>query len=208
MNNLNKNSFGPINVAGTITANGLILNEQASTPLGASQGIWVDNSADKNLRPSGNMLFEDDNNLHLGDSKNASILYDSGNALGAIYSSLFCISDSVAFNNYICIDAGNDAIEIGGDVGIGVAAGTGVGKLDVRQAAASGAKPALRLVQGDVSEDFMRFEGTGANDLLNSIIPDGAVTTPTVAGYLKIFVQDDGNQVTDQIYFIPFYTLV
>lgn len=97
-------------------------------------------------------------------------------------------------------DAGNDA------VGINVSAITG--KLHVDQSSTTGAKPVLTVDQADVSEEFIRFIGTSANTVLTqSIVEDADVTTSTLQGWLKVYVQDDGDQLTDQAYFIPIYTL-
>lgn len=112
------------------------------------------------------------------------------------------INTKLAGNNsqasYICGD--------NGDVAIGRK--TTSAKLHVDQAATDGAKPVILLDQADVSEEFMRFVGTAASaTLTNSIVDDDDVTTATLQAWLKIYVQDDGNQISDQAYFIPIYTL-
>ena len=93
-----------------------------------------------------------------------------------------------------------------GDVGIGL--GAPLGQLHVEQASTSGAQPVLFLDQSDISEEFIRLIGTSTNaSLTTSIVEEAAVTTATREGFLKVFVQDDGNQITDQAYFIPIFTL-
>ena len=98
-------------------------------------------------------------------------------------------------------------INSAGNVGIGT---TGpLAKLHVDQSSTTGAVPVLTVDQADISEEFVRFIGTSANAVLNQSIVEAAdVTTATIAGYLKIYVQDDGNQLTDQSYYLPIYTLV
>ena len=72
----------------------------------------------------------------------------------------------------------------------------------------TGAVPVLGLQQKDVSEEFIRFRGTSANaTLTQSIVEDADIASATRAGWLKMYVIDDGNQLTDQAYFIPIYTL-
>jgi len=46
-----------------------------------------------------------------------------------------------------------------------------------------------------------------AADLTRSIVDVGDVSTATVAGYVKIEIDDTGDQVTDGDYYMPFYTL-
>lgn len=80
--------------------------------------------------------------------------------------------------------------------------------LDIDQTSTSGAIPVLKLDQGDVSEEFVRFVGTSANGILTQSIVEAAdVATATIAGYVKVYVQDDGNQLADQAYYMPLYTL-
>ena len=80
--------------------------------------------------------------------------------------------------------------------------------LAVRQASTTGAIPPLSLWQSDVSEELIRFRGTSANAVITqSIVEDADVASATRAGWLKIFVTDDGNQLTDQAYYLPIYTL-
>jgi hypothetical protein len=81
-------------------------------------------------------------------------------------------------------------------------------KTEIIQDSTTGAAPVLKLTQDDVSEEFIRFVGTSADTVLTQSIVDAAdVVTPTVAGYVKVYVQDDGNQLTDQAYYMPVYTL-
>lgn len=78
----------------------------------------------------------------------------------------------------------------------------------IAQSSTTGALPVIKLTQSDVSEEFVRFIGTAAAaTLTQSIVAEGDVTTATRAGFVKVYVQDDGNQITDQAYFMPIYTL-
>lgn len=97
-------------------------------------------------------------------------------------------------------------IEGTGNVGIGIAAP--VAKTHIDQASTTAAQPVLILDQADVSEEFIKFIGTAAAaTLTRSIVAEADVSTATRAGFLKINVQDDGNRITDQAYFLPIYTL-
>ena len=97
-------------------------------------------------------------------------------------------------------------IQQDGNVGIGTA--SPAASLHVDQSSTTGAKPVLTVDQADVSEEFIRFIGTSADTVLTqSIVENADVTTPTPQGWLKVYVQDDGNQLTDQAYFVPIYTL-
>lgn len=103
-------------------------------------------------------------------------------------------------NNFVS-DGGLDAI------GIGVLAP--VGKLDVTQPAAAGAKPVINVHQVDTSEEFIRFRGTSAADNTMSIVDAADLAVPgAIVGWLRIYVQDDAGAgaVADGIYFVPFYT--
>ncbi len=82
------------------------------------------------------------------------------------------------------------------------------GQLDIVQAGSAVASPVLKLRQADVSEEFIRLVGTGASAVLTqSIVDEGDVTTATRQGFIKVFVQDDGNRIADQAYFMPLFTL-
>jgi hypothetical protein len=76
------------------------------------------------------------------------------------------------------------------------------------QSSTSGAIPALLLDQADVDEPFFKVVGdAAAANLTRNIVDEGDVTTATRQGWIKVEVQDDGNQITDQDYYIPLYTL-
>lgn len=80
--------------------------------------------------------------------------------------------------------------------------------LDVDQSSSSGAIAVMKLDQADVDTQFMDFVGTAASGVLvNSIVNNGDVGSATLAGWVKVYVQDDGNQIADQAYFMPLYTL-
>ena len=75
-------------------------------------------------------------------------------------------------------------------------------------ASTTGALPVITLDQADTDEPFLKFIGDAASaDLTRDLVDTGDVTTPTVVGYLKIEILDDGDQITDGDYFIPFYSL-
>ena len=116
--------------------------------------------------------------------------------------------------NHLYIENSNSATPlIAGDfandeAGINVAPGSIAATFHVDQSASDGAKPVLYLDQADVSEEFIRFVGTAANGVLTqSIVDEGDQGSETREGWLKVYVQDDGNQITDQAYYIPIYSL-
>lgn len=91
-------------------------------------------------------------------------------------------------------------------LGVGTSAPTG--KVHANQNSATGAIPALHLEQDDVSEEFVRFTGQAAADVLTQTIVAGAsVTTATSQGFLRVNVQDEGNVLTDGNYYIQLVTL-
>jgi hypothetical protein len=93
-----------------------------------------------------------------------------------------------------------------GDVGIKIAAPTAV--LHVNQSGAAAAVPALHMEQDDVSEEFIRFTGTAAAGVITqSIVDEGDQASSTLEGWLKVYVVDEGNQITDQAYYVQLYTL-
>lgn len=82
------------------------------------------------------------------------------------------------------------------------------GRVLANQSSTTGAVPVASLVQADISEEFIRFQGSAAAAVLTqSIVAAADVATFTPAGYLKCFVIDDGNQITDQAYYVQIGTL-
>jgi len=102
-----------------------------------------------------------------------------------------------------------EAMRINTDRTIGIGTTTaGEALLHIDQSASGAAIPALKLDQADISEEFIRFIGTAAvSDITQSVVAEASVSTATRAGFVKVYVQDDGNQITDQSYFMPVYTL-
>lgn len=83
-----------------------------------------------------------------------------------------------------------------------------VGRITVNQSSTTGAVPVAHFTQADVSEEFLRFQGSAAAaTLTQSIVAAADVATFTPAGYLKLYVIDDGNQITDQAYYVQIGTL-
>jgi hypothetical protein len=105
-------------------------------------------------------------------------------------------------NVHVFIDANNNETAA---VGIGVTSPAGI--LDARSTSTA-AVPVVYMRQEDVSEEFMRFHSTAAAGVLTRPIVDyGDESTSTAAVWLKVYVVDDGNQVTDQAYHILAYVL-
>jgi hypothetical protein len=91
---------------------------------------------------------------------------------------------------------------------VGVNANSPDAKFHSRQSSGAGAIAALALTQSDVDEPFTKYIGTAAAaTLTRSIVAEADVTTATRQGFVKIEIEDLGNQVTDQDYYVPFYTL-
>lgn len=106
------------------------------------------------------------------------------------------------------VNAGTEGFRINssGDISTGNVAP--LAQLHVDQASTTAAEPVLLLDQADVSEEFVEFIGTAAAaTLTQSIVAEADVTTATRQGFVKVFVTDIGNQITDQAYFMPLFTL-
>ncbi len=105
----------------------------------------------------------------------------------------------------------NHTMKLNADVRItepGVETADAEGQLDVIQTDTAGAQPVIVLDQDDVSEEFIKFYGSAAAaTLTQSIVAEADVTTATRAGFIKVFVNDEGNQITDQAYYMPIFTL-
>lgn len=81
-------------------------------------------------------------------------------------------------------------------------------RVEITQPSSTAAKPVLQLTQNDVDEPAIKIIGTAAAaDLTRTIVAEADVTTATRAGFVKVEVQDDGNQIADQDYYMPVYTL-
>jgi hypothetical protein len=95
---------------------------------------------------------------------------------------------------------------LGNKVGINYAPGGSM--LSIDQDGSADAIPVLELIQADVSEEFVKFIGTAASaTLTQTIVAEADVTTATRQGFLKIKIQDNGGQVSNGTYFVPFFSL-
>jgi hypothetical protein len=106
--------------------------------------------------------------------------------------------------------AGDGALFVEGSTGrVGVNINSSLtGLVHANQNAAGGAIPVLHLEQDDVSEEFIRFTGTAAAGVVTqSIVDNDDVASSTLTGWAKAYVVDEGNQIADQPYFLPLYTL-
>jgi hypothetical protein len=121
----------------------------------------------------------------------------------------------LSFNTGATASTERMRIQAGGQVNIvqSVSIGQAVGTtpaapLDVDQSGTATTSPVVQLDQADVDEPFIKFIGTAAAaDLTRSIVDDGDVASSTLVGWLKIEIDDVGNQVADGDYYVPFYTL-
>lgn len=80
--------------------------------------------------------------------------------------------------------------------------------VSITQSNTTAAVPVLTMTQADVSEEFVRYIGTAsAGVLTQSIVNNTDANTMTQVGWLKIYVRDDGNQIADGAYYIPFFSI-
>lgn len=80
--------------------------------------------------------------------------------------------------------------------------------LHVDQTSSSAALPVITVDQADVDEAFAKFIGSSASgNLTRSFVDYGDEGSSTQEGWLKIEIDDVGNQVADGDYYIPFYSL-
>ena len=82
-------------------------------------------------------------------------------------------------------------------------------KFKVDQSSATGAIPVLHLDQADVSEEVIRVTGTAASGVYGgqTLVNGADVTTITKAAFIRINIQDDGNQITDGDYYLEAFLL-
>jgi hypothetical protein len=93
-----------------------------------------------------------------------------------------------------------------GNVGIGTKGPATL--LHIDQSVADKALPVVTLDQADVDEPFIKFIGTVTDGASTGSLVEVADATATIAGYVKVEVQDDGNVLTDQDYYLAVYTLI
>jgi len=70
--------------------------------------------------------------------------------------------------------------------------------------------PVLRLDQDDNDRDFISLVGTGADGNKTRCLvseDDSGVSGMVTKGYFKVYIQDDGNRITDGYYHVAFGTL-
>jgi len=141
------------------------------------------------------------------DSSTQRILYFGGGSWGCPDATRLYFYTAPAYNE--TNNAGVARMQILENGQVSIWAGTSpTGVLHVKQDSLTGSKPPLTLEQADISEDFVRFIGTSANGVLTqSIVDDADLSTRTLVGWLKIYVKDDGDQLTDGVYYVPFYSI-
>ena len=103
---------------------------------------------------------------------------------------------------------GSTAIYLSSSQDVSIGTSLTSAKLRVDQSSSSGAKPVLYLDQADKDHEFIEFVGYATSGNLDrSVVDVDDVSTATIQGYLMISVEEKGNRITDQDYFIPIYTL-
>lgn len=151
---------------------------------------------------------------------NISILFDAyydGAAKSSDAGSNFLMfknSDTLQFRCDSGIAAGNaitwniamsiDAVTANVSIGTTLVSG----ELFVDQASTTAAEPVLSLAQRDVSEEVIRISSSAAAGVLTqALVDEGDQASETRTGWFKVYVIDDGNQIADGPYHVPFYTL-
>jgi len=135
-----------------------------------------------------------------GNTVHARILANGGAIFNDNASDSDFTIESTNNANMFFVDASTDRI--------GINQGAPAGKIHVDQSSTTAAIPVVILDQADVSEEFVRFIGTAAAaDVTQSLVAEADVTTATRAGFVRVYVQDDGNQIADQAYYQPVFTL-
>jgi len=220
---------------GTISHGGNLAFRQASTISTTTGNLTINPAADLTITAGGNDVNVNTNNFVISSGTSGDcILYldadtdnsneadqpsivwrQDGNAITAsagFFDSAdhFKIKTSHANSDIIIYTQGfANAIYIDNSAdSVGIGTSSPEGTLSVDQSSSSGAKAVLLLDQADVDQEFIQFVGTAsAGDLTRSIVDEGDQASQTLEGWIKINVYDVGNQITDQDYFIPIYTL-
>jgi len=80
--------------------------------------------------------------------------------------------------------------------------------LTINQTAAAGDACLVLRQTADTDKEFIRWWGeAAAADLTRNIVDEGDQASETRQGWLRIYVIDEGSQVGDGSYFVPFYSL-
>lgn len=84
----------------------------------------------------------------------------------------------------------------------------GPSRMNVHQDSSTDAIGCLGLRQDDTDEEFLYIYGTAAAGVLtNSLVDDDDVALATPVGWFKIYVNDVGNQISDDYYYVQFHSL-
>jgi len=161
------------------------------------------------------MRITNDGNVGIGvtDPDTLLELYKVGTQLklsggAADYATFAVAADGALTITTVDADAAEGDIILMPDGNVGIGTTTPTAKLHVDQSSTTAAIPVLTLDQADVSEEFIHFIGTAANEVLTQSLfkEDPAFSYFTIQGYIKVYVEDIGNQITDGVYYIPFGT--
>lgn len=122
------------------------------------------------------------------------------------YYGLYINSASTGGTMWSIYSEGNNNY-FGGNLSVGTTT-TDSAVVHIDQSSSSGNIPVLLLDQADNDKEFINFTGVSANNQLGySLVEKADTGIDTLIGYYKIYVNDVGNQITDTIYYVPFYTL-
>lgn len=167
--------------------------------VGSGYRLWTESTGDMKDGFGGGIVFSlSDNGIGVTNVARIAAYRDGNDTTGALG---FDVGGTSAVFSTMAMH-----LRANGTLGLGIY--TPEGKAHFTQGDSAAAIPVQVLEQLDVDEPFLKLIGTAASaDLTRSIVKAGDVSTATLQGYVKVEVRDDGNQITDQDYFIPIYTL-
>jgi len=143
--------------------------------------------------------------------------------VGAAWIHTFFSDGNVKLANNLRVDGGkigitadtdllqlaSGALTVNGTLNSGAITSTGnlsiTGKATIDQSSSTAGVPVLTLDQADTSEEFIKFIGTSDSDPNHSFVPPEEIETPLLSGYIRIYIEDVGEEIDSGIYFIPFY---
>ena len=183
---------------GTGTGNGITLLADNGNASGTGGNIIVQTQATSGT--SGDIVINSAGGIDVDSAAASNITVTSANlTLETITSGDIIVNSAGAGATAINVQTGSTSRIKIANTGDTVFYGT---------ALTTGALPVITIDQADTDEPFIKVIGDAAlADLTRDLVDTGDVSTPTIVGYLKIEVLDDGDQISDGDYFIPFYSL-
>jgi hypothetical protein len=177
------------------------MNVQLADDIGNSNlEVWNNSGSSVLKFPStGDVEFTSDNSwIGRGASSGRVEFIASGSAV-ALYSG----TDLVVYS-----DAGSaqKAFWDGATGAIGVGASAITGLVHLEQSSLTGAKPCITLDQADLDREYLRLIGTTASATNSyALLGPEFSSAPDLAGWFRIYVQDDNDLISDGYFYTPFY---